>query len=73
MSANVCLSSTSLLVSHLSKDAMLRQEEPKSLCLVAPDVTDALTHGHADVDSGGADTLHAGHQAADNKELIINY
>ena len=68
MSANVCLSSTSLLVSHLSKDAMrraylLRQEEPKSLGLVAPDV---LTHGHADVDSCGADTLHAGHQTADN-------
>ena len=42
---------------------LIRQEEPKSLGLVAPDV---LTHGHADVDSCGADTLHAGHQTADN-------
>ena len=67
MSANVCLSSTSLLVSHLSKDAqsIFHQigEEPKTL--------EVLTHGHADVDSGGADALHAGHQAADNKELLV--
>ena len=62
--AQACLS----LISQKMLRAYFRQEEHKSLCLVAPDVTDVLTHGHADVDSGGADTLHAGHQAADNKE-----
>ena len=53
-----CLISQKMLRAYL-----IRQEEPKSLGLVAPDV---LTHGHADVDSCGADTLHAGHQTADN-------
>ena len=37
-------------------------------CLVCPPdvplVPDDLTHGDADVDGGGADALHAGHDAA---------